>query len=99
MVSPKPGTPGPKESASPPAANPGLLAPASLCVLICGCAAIARADFARPLMEMRAGPVNGAGIFTFSQLLIAWIAAAWYVRATGIFDTFHEPARENARSR
>ena len=50
-------------------------------------------------MEMRAGPVNGAGIFTFSQLLIAWIAAAWYVRATGIFDTFHEPARENARSR
>jgi uncharacterized membrane protein (DUF485 family) len=59
--------------------------PMGLCIFIYCCAMAALAGYARGFMAMRIGPVNGSCLFVFSQLLIAWIVAAWYVRAADIF--------------
>jgi uncharacterized membrane protein (DUF485 family) len=43
--------------------------------------------YARPLMEKRViGPVNLAYLFALSQFFMAWIIAAFYVRAANRFD-------------
>lgn len=43
--------------------------------------------YARPLMEKRVlGPVNVAYLFALSQFFMAWVIAAFYVRAANRFD-------------
>ncbi len=42
--------------------------------------------YERPFMEKRVGPVNIAYLFALSQFFMAWIIAAFYVRAANIFD-------------
>jgi uncharacterized membrane protein (DUF485 family) len=43
--------------------------------------------YARPFMETRVwGPVNLAYLFALSQFFVAWIIAAFYVRAAARFD-------------
>ena len=43
--------------------------------------------YARPFMEKRVwGPVNLAYLFALSQFFMAWIIAAFYVRAAARFD-------------
>lgn len=43
--------------------------------------------YARPLMEKRVlGPINLAYLFALSQFFMAWIIAAFYIRAANRFD-------------
>ena len=69
-----------------------IFTPLGLCIFTYCIAMAVFANYARAFMQMRIGPVNGACAFAFSQLLIAWLVAALYVRAAGIFDRKTEPA-------
>ena len=73
--------------------------PLSLGIVAYCIAMVAFADYARAFMRMHIGPINGSCAFAFSQLLIAWIVAALYVRAAGIFASIPQPAPSEARSR
>jgi uncharacterized membrane protein (DUF485 family) len=78
------------------------MTPLGLCVILYCIAIAALVGYAQPFMKMRVGPVNGACVFAFSQLLIAWAVAALYVRAAGIFALIEPdaaPVREEARGR
>ena len=47
--------------------------------------------YARPFMERRViGPVNLAYLFALSQFFMAWIIAAFYVKAAARFDRMAE---------
>jgi hypothetical protein len=71
--------------------------PMGLCIFTYCCAMAAFAGYAQEFVTMRIGPVSGSCLFVFSQLLIAWFVAVWYVRASGIFGN-PEPLPCEARN-
>jgi uncharacterized membrane protein (DUF485 family) len=75
------------------------ITPFGLCIIPCCIAAAALAACAHPFMQMRIGPVNGACLLAFTQLLIAWIVAALYIRAIGIFAPIPAPISEESSTR
>jgi uncharacterized membrane protein (DUF485 family) len=72
--------------------------PMVLCTVTYCIAMALFAGSAREVMAMRFGPVSGSCLFVFSQLLVAWIAGAWYVRAAGIFASNAQPVPSEARN-
>ena len=56
--------------------------------------------FARPLMETRVfGAVNLAYLFALSQFFVAWVIAAFYVRAAARFDRMAADVIRDIRER
>ena len=61
--------------------------PAMLFFIVYYFALLVLVGYARPLMEKPVlGPVNVAYLFALSQFFMAWIIAAFYVRAASGFD-------------
>jgi uncharacterized membrane protein (DUF485 family) len=81
-----------------PARKGWFLIPAILLLTIYCCAMAVLWAYARTYLDVRIGPVDGACIFVFSQLTVAWIVAAIYVRGTGIFEREPEPVPSETRT-
>jgi uncharacterized membrane protein (DUF485 family) len=62
------------------------IVPATIFFLVYYLALPALVGYAKPFMQTRVGPFNIAYLFALSQFFMAWIIAAFYVRAANIFD-------------
>jgi len=69
------------------AAKVTFIVPATIFFVVYYFALLVLVGYAPSLMKRQVwGAVNLAYLFALSQFIVAWVLAAWYVRAAGRFD-------------